>query len=65
MATRSSALYSPSRRGLPMTFAYTQPLPRILTAATTAPLARADRMMFGRLRPFVLAARALKGFFKA
>lgn len=47
-----------------MTFAHTQPLPRIFSTQVTAPLARADRLMTGRLRPVVLAARALKGFFK-
>ena len=47
-----------------MTFAYTQPLPRVLVAPNTNRLGRADLLMVGPLRPFVVAAEAIKGFFK-
>ncbi len=65
MATRSSAIYSPARRGLPMTYAYTRPLPRIFSAPNTAPLNPSDRLMVSPLRSVVQAAKAVKGFFKA
>ena len=65
MATQSSAMYSPARRGLPMTYAYTQPLPRIFSATNTAPLNHSDRLRVSPLRSVVEAAKAFKGFFKA
>ncbi len=65
MATQSSAMYSPARRGLPMTYAYTRPLPRIFSAPNTAPLNHSDRMMVSPFRSVVQAARAFKGLFKA
>jgi hypothetical protein len=58
------AIYHPARRGLPMTFAYTRPLARVLGTPRTARFATEDRLMVSPLRPLVRLALAVRGFFK-